>query len=55
MPIIQSISRYLQSMQQPFIVILNINHQKKFIQKNINPLLDEAQKASPKMAGTASP
>ena len=44
MPIIQSISRYLQSIQQPFIVISHINHQKKFIQKNINPLVDESKK-----------
>ena len=44
MPIIQSISRFLQTIQQPFIVISNINRQNKFIQKNINPLLDEAKK-----------
>lgn len=44
MPIIQSISRFLQTIQQPFIVISNINRQNKFIQKNINPLLDETKK-----------
>ena len=44
MPIIQSISRFLQTLQQPFIVISNISHQNKFIQKNINPLLDESKK-----------
>lgn len=44
MPIIQSISRFLQSIQQPFIVISNISYQKNFIQKNINPLLDESKK-----------
>ena len=44
MPIIQSISRFLQTIQQPFIVISNINRQKKFIQKNMVPLLDEARK-----------
>ena len=44
MPIIQSISRFLQTLQQPFIVISHINHQKNFIQKNINPFVDEAKK-----------
>ena len=44
MPIIQSISRFLQSVQEPFILLSHINHQKKFIKKNITPLLTEAKK-----------
>ena len=44
MPIIQSISRFLQTLQIPFTVVSNINRQKRFIKKNIAPLLTEAQK-----------
>lgn len=39
MPIIQSISRFLQNLQTPFTTIYNINRQKNFIKKNISPLL----------------
>ena len=44
MPIIQNITGFLQSSILPFNVISHIKQQKKFIQKNIIPLLDEAQK-----------
>lgn len=44
MPILQSISRYFQSLQQPFVLLTHINKQKKFIKKNISPLLAEAKK-----------
>lgn len=46
MPIIQSISRFLQSVQQPFVLLGHISHQKKFIKKNIGPLLAEAKNAA---------
>jgi len=39
MPIIQSISRFIQNLQTPFATIANINRQKNFIKKNISPLL----------------
>ena len=44
MPIIQSITRFLQTVQIPFTTVSNINRQKKFIRKNITPQLTEAQK-----------
>lgn len=44
MPILQSISRFLHSVQEPFILLSHINQQKKFIKKNIDPLLDDAKK-----------
>lgn len=44
MPIIQSISGFLQSMQVPFAVLSGISQQKKFIRKNIEPLLTAAKK-----------
>ncbi|MBK9533288.1 MAG: hypothetical protein IPO42_16125 [Chitinophagaceae bacterium] len=44
MPIIQSISGFLQALQIPFTVISNINRQKNFIRKNIDPLLMAAKK-----------
>ena len=44
MPIIQSISGFLQALQIPFTVISDINHQKKFIRKNIVQLLMAAKK-----------
>jgi len=44
MPIIQSISRFIQSSLLPFTVISGINRQKEFIQKNINPFIEEAKK-----------
>jgi len=44
MPIIQSISRFVQALQIPFSVASNLNHQKIFIRKNIQPLLEKAQK-----------
>lgn len=44
MPIIQSISRFLQNIQVPFTTISNINRQKRFIKKHIAPLLSAAQK-----------
>ena len=44
MPIIQNISRFLLTVQQPFILLSFINRQKKFITKNVTPLLLEAQK-----------
>lgn len=44
MPIIQSISRFLQTLQTPFTVVSNINRQKRFIKKNISPQLTEAIK-----------
>lgn len=44
MPIIQSISRFVQTLQIPFTTVSNINRQKSFIRKNINPLLIAAQK-----------
>ena len=46
MPIIQSITRFLQGSLFPFTVISNIKRQKKFIQKNITPQLEEAKKIS---------
>jgi len=48
MPIIQSISRFLQTVQQPLIVASNIGLQKRFIKKNILPVLAEAKKAADK-------
>ncbi len=39
MPIIQSISRFLQNLQTPFITLSHINKQKNFIKKKIHPLL----------------
>lgn len=45
MPIIQSISKFLQTLQVPFATVSNINRQKKFIHKNIDPQLKEAVKA----------
>ncbi len=44
MPIIQSISRFLQTAQVPFSTISNIYRQKRFIRKNIGPQLSAAQK-----------
>jgi hypothetical protein len=44
MPIIQSITRFLQSVTTPFTVISGINRQKKFIRENIEPLLAGAKK-----------
>ena len=44
MPIIQSITRFLQTVQIPFTTVSNINRQKKIIRKNITPQLTEAQK-----------
>ncbi len=44
MPIIQSIARFLQTVQQPFHVIYNISLQKNFIQKMISPIIAEANK-----------
>ncbi|MFZ1370931.1 MAG: hypothetical protein WAR78_11145, partial [Ferruginibacter sp.] len=44
MPIIQSISGFLQALQIPFTVISNINRQENFIQKKIEPLLTAAKK-----------
>jgi hypothetical protein len=44
MPIIQSISRFLQTIQTPLTVITNVSRQKNFIKKNINPQLTAAQK-----------
>jgi len=45
MPIIQSITRFLQSATTPFTLIGVIKRQKKFIQKHIRPLLEEAKKS----------
>jgi hypothetical protein len=44
MPIIQSISRFVQTLQIPFSVASDLNHQKRFLRKNIQPLLEEAKK-----------
>lgn len=44
MPIIESISRFIQTVRIPFMVVSKIKQQKKFIQQNISPLLEEAQK-----------
>ncbi len=44
MPIIQSISRFLQNLHQPFVIIADIHRQKKFIEKKIQPVLEESQK-----------
>ena len=44
MPIFQSISRIVRAIQIPFTVVSFINRQKKYIQKNISPLLDDAKK-----------
>ncbi len=44
MPIIQSISRFVQTLQIPCTTVSNINRQKKFIRNNINPQLIAAQK-----------
>ena len=46
MPIIQSITGFIQSSLVPFSVISNIKQQKEFIQKKINPLLEEAKKTT---------
>ena len=46
MPIIQSITRFLQGSMIPFTVIPIIKRQKEFIQKNITPQLEEAKKSS---------
>ena len=46
MPILQSISRFLQTVRQPFSLVSYVNHQKKFIKKNISPLLSEAVKSN---------
>lgn len=46
MPIIQSISRFLQTVQTPFITLSHIHRQKKFIRKNINPMLAAAKRAA---------
>lgn len=45
MPILQSISRFSLSLLQPFAMLSYLNRQKKFIQKNIDPLLAEAKNA----------
>lgn len=44
MPIIQNISKFLQTLQIPFTTVSNISYQKKFIKKNISPLLEDAEK-----------
>lgn len=44
MPIIQSISRFLQTVQTPFKIFGNISRQKKFIRKHIGPALASAKK-----------
>lgn len=44
MPIIQSISKFIQTLQIPFTTVYNISSQKKFIKKNIGSLLAEAEK-----------
>lgn len=44
MPIIQSISRFIKTIQIPFTTASCINRQKKFISKNIAPQLAEAKK-----------
>ena len=44
MPIIQNISRFFKTAQLPISVISKINRQKKFIQINISPFLEEANK-----------
>lgn len=46
MPIIQSISRFLQTVQTPFVTLSNIYHQKKFIRKHISPMLTAAEKSA---------
>ncbi len=44
MPIFKSISRIVRAIQIPFTVVSFINRQKKYIQKSISPLLDDAKK-----------
>ncbi len=51
MPIIQSISAFLQNLQAPFTTISNINRQKHFIKKNINPLISEAKQLADNSLG----
>lgn len=43
MPIIQSISRFIQILQIPFSIISNINRQKNFLKKTIGPQLTSAK------------
>ena len=42
----QNITSFFLSIKQPFIVISNINRQKKFIRENIGHLLSDAKKAT---------
>lgn len=44
MPIIKNISRFLQTVQIPFIITAKVRRQKNFIKKNIIPQLTAAQK-----------
>ena len=44
MPIIQSISMFVQKVQIPFTAASCIHRQKKFIRKNIDPQLADAKK-----------
>jgi hypothetical protein len=46
MPIIQSISGFVQTLYIPFATVSNINRQKKFIDKYISPQLAEAKKTA---------
>jgi hypothetical protein len=46
MPIIQSISRFLNNLQSPFTILNAVNRQKAFIKKNIKPLISEAQSSA---------
>lgn len=46
MPILQSISRFLDNIKTPFTIISKVNRQKAFIRKNIQPLLNDAQRAA---------
>jgi hypothetical protein len=46
MSFIQNINSFFLSIKQPFIVISNINRQKKFIHENINHQLSEAKRAT---------
>jgi hypothetical protein len=46
MPIIQSISRFLNNLQTPFTIMNAVNRQRAFIKKNIEPLIAEAQRSA---------
>lgn len=44
MPIIQNVSRFLQNLYQPVVIIADIYRQKKFIEKKIEPVLEISKK-----------